>query len=79
MNRTLAAASACIAALAAAQPALSQQYPVKPIRMIIPFPPAGERMDRLEEAGVAERTFIVLSADHYPYGLPKKALDELAK
>lgn len=35
-------------------------------------------MDRLEEAGVAERTFIVLSADHYPYGLPKKALDELA-
>ncbi len=35
-------------------------------------------MERLEEAGVAERTLIVLSADHYPYGLEKKDLDDLA-
>jgi len=35
-------------------------------------------MDRLEEAGIAENTVIVLSADHYPYGLPKENIDELA-
>ncbi len=35
-------------------------------------------MEKLEEAGVAENTVIVLSADHYPYGLEKKYLDELA-
>ncbi len=34
--------------------------------------------ERLEEAGVADRTLIVLSADHYPYGLEKKDLDDLA-
>ena len=37
-----------------------------------------ELMDRLEEAGIAENTVIVLSADHYPYGLPKENIDELA-
>lgn len=35
-------------------------------------------LERLEEAGVAERTLIAISADHYPYGLDKKDLDELA-
>ena len=35
-------------------------------------------MDRLEAAGIAENTVIVLSADHYPYGLPKENIDELA-
>lgn len=35
-------------------------------------------MEKLEIAGVAENTVIVLSADHYPYGLEKKYLDELA-
>ncbi len=33
---------------------------------------------RLEEAGVADRTVIALSADHYPYGWEKDRLDELA-
>lgn len=33
---------------------------------------------RLEEAGVAEKTLLVISADHYPYGLEKRDLDELA-
>lgn len=33
---------------------------------------------RLEEAGVADRTVIALSADHYPYGWEKYKLDELA-
>ncbi|MEG0451524.1 MAG: LTA synthase family protein [Coprobacillus sp.] len=33
---------------------------------------------RLEEAGKADKTLIVMSADHYPYGLPKKNYDELA-
>lgn len=32
----------------------------------------------LEAAGIADRTVIALSADHYPYGLEKEALDELA-
>src|SRR5690606_4448361 len=35
-------------------------------------------MERLEGAGVADRTLIVLSADHYPYGLEKPDLDDLA-
>ncbi|AXH97733.1 sulfatase-like hydrolase/transferase [Ornithinimicrobium avium] len=35
-------------------------------------------LDRLQQAGVADRTLIVLSADHYPYGLEKKDLDDLA-
>jgi phosphoglycerol transferase MdoB-like AlkP superfamily enzyme len=33
---------------------------------------------KLEEAGVADRTVIALSADHYPYGWEKEKLDELA-
>ena len=35
-------------------------------------------MDRLEEAGIAENTVIVLSSDHYPYGLPKENINEMA-
>ncbi|MGA8046438.1 MAG: sulfatase-like hydrolase/transferase [Dermatophilaceae bacterium] len=35
-------------------------------------------MGRLEEAGVADRTLIVMSADHYPYGLDKDEIDDLA-
>ena len=33
---------------------------------------------KLNEAGVADRTVIALSADHYPYGWEKNNLDELA-
>ncbi len=33
---------------------------------------------KLNEAGVADRTVIALSADHYPYGWEKSNLDELA-
>jgi lipoteichoic acid synthase len=33
---------------------------------------------RLEEAGVADNTLIVMSADHYPYGLDKDEIDDLA-
>ena len=33
---------------------------------------------KLEQAGVADRTVIALSADHYPYGWEKYKLDELA-
>ena len=33
---------------------------------------------QLEKAGVAEKTVIVLSGDHYPYGLEKDKIDELA-
>lgn len=32
----------------------------------------------LEAAGAADRTLIALSADHYPYGLEEKTIDELA-
>jgi len=35
-------------------------------------------MEQLEEAGIAENTVIVLSPDHYPYGMEKSSLDELA-
>ena len=35
-------------------------------------------LQRLEETGAAERTVIVLTADHYPYGLPDEAYQELA-
>ena len=32
---------------------------------------------RLEEAGIADKTLIALSSDHYPYGLEKKRLMRL--
>ena len=35
-------------------------------------------IEKLEAAGAAENTVIAISADHYPYGLPKENLDELA-
>ncbi|WP_316570271.1 LTA synthase family protein [Neobacillus sp. YIM B06451] len=35
-------------------------------------------LERLEEKGVADRTLIALSADHYPYGLSAETIDELA-
>ena len=35
-------------------------------------------MDKLEEAGIADKTVIAISPDHYPYGLPKENIDELA-
>ena len=35
-------------------------------------------LERLEAEGVAEHTVIALSADHYPYGLEKQYIDELA-
>lgn len=34
-------------------------------------------LQRLEEAGVAENTVIVISADHYPYGLTPEQIGEL--
>ncbi|WAA09590.1 LTA synthase family protein [Fervidibacillus albus] len=33
---------------------------------------------QLKERGIADRTLIALSADHYPYGLKKDTIDELA-
>lgn len=35
-------------------------------------------INRLEEKGIADKTLIALSADHYPYGLPSENYDELA-
>ena len=35
-------------------------------------------MQRLEEAGVADKTCIVLTNDHYPYGLTEEEYNELA-
>ncbi len=35
-------------------------------------------LQRLEEAGVADKTLIVLAPDHYPYGLTKEAIDTFA-
>ncbi len=35
-------------------------------------------MDALKRAGKAENTMIVLTTDHYPYGLPNEAYNELA-
>lgn len=35
-------------------------------------------LNKLEEAGIADRTLIVISPDHYPYGLDDKTIDELA-
>ncbi len=37
-----------------------------------------ELIRRLTQAGVADKTVIALSADHYPYGWEKENLDELA-
>ncbi|MDW7668347.1 MAG: sulfatase-like hydrolase/transferase [Bacillota bacterium] len=35
-------------------------------------------LEKLEEYGVAKNTLIVMSPDHYPYGMKKENLDELA-
>ena len=35
-------------------------------------------LERLEAAGVADKTLIVIAPDHYPYGLTKEGLDALA-
>ncbi len=35
-------------------------------------------MERLEEAGIADKTCIVLTNDHYPYGLTEEEYNELA-
>ncbi len=35
-------------------------------------------LEKLEAAGVADKTVIAISPDHYPYGLPKENIDELA-
>ena len=35
-------------------------------------------LERLEEAGIAERTVIVITSDHYPYGLAHSKTEELA-
>jgi len=35
-------------------------------------------LERLEEAGIAERTLIVITSDHYPYGLAHDKAEELA-
>lgn len=35
-------------------------------------------LKRLEDAGVADKTLIAISADHYPYGLEKVDIDNLA-
>ncbi len=35
-------------------------------------------LDQLEEAGIADKTLIAISADHYPYGLEDHEIDDLA-
>ena len=35
-------------------------------------------LERLEEAGLAERTVVVLTGDHAPYGLPEEDYEQLA-
>jgi len=35
-------------------------------------------LERLEEKGIAERTLIVMTTDHYPYGLTTREVEELA-
>lgn len=35
-------------------------------------------LDKLREKGIAKKTAIVISADHYPYGLEKSEIDERA-
>lgn len=35
-------------------------------------------LQRLEDAGVADKTLIVLAPDHYPYGLTKESIDTFA-
>ena len=37
-----------------------------------------ELIERLTKAGVADKTVIALSADHYPYGWEKEKIDEMA-
>lgn len=36
-------------------------------------------LKKLDEANILDKTLIVISADHYPYGLQKETIDELAE
>lgn len=35
-------------------------------------------LEQLEQAGIADKTLIAISADHYPYGLEDQEIDDLA-
>ena len=35
-------------------------------------------LDQLDKAGIADKTLIAISADHYPYGLEDNEIDDLA-
>jgi len=35
-------------------------------------------LQQLEAAGIADKTLIAISADHYPYGLEQEAIEELS-
>ena len=35
-------------------------------------------LEKLEERGIADKTLIAISSDHYPYGLEKEEIDDLA-
>jgi lipoteichoic acid synthase len=35
-------------------------------------------ISKLEAAGIADKTVIAINPDHYPYGLPRECIDELA-
>ncbi|MSQ71960.1 MAG: tripartite tricarboxylate transporter substrate binding protein [Betaproteobacteria bacterium] len=56
MTRTMRLCAACLAAALLAAPALAQNYPNKPIRWIVPFPPGGSAdvMSRTLGAKIAE-------------------------
>jgi tripartite-type tricarboxylate transporter receptor subunit TctC len=64
LSRKLAAAAAACCAVAAAAPIAAQDYPVKPVRIIIGFPPGGatdlvSRMMAPKFTGIFKQQFIV--------------------
>ncbi len=71
-------------AIAAKNSALVEELPYsEPVRAYLACQIELDRamellLQRLEEAGVLENTVIVLTADHYPYGLSIEAQSELA-
>ena len=80
MSRRAFLGTLCVLALAAA-PALAQDYPAKPIRLVVPFPPAGgtDVLSRAVAQAITNATKWVIVIDNKPGAGGNIGLDTAAK
>ena len=80
MTRRAFLGTLCVLALAAA-PALAQDYPARPIRLVVPFPPAGgtDVLSRAVAQAITNATRWVIVIDNKPGAGGNIGLDTAAK